>query len=210
MYTSAATGNTAGNSTFVVQENITLDTPSSGVLRVVDTSDTEFREHRYRYSSWDTSTFTLVTGATGSATTGSSGNTLVDTNADFGGTDNVQVGDVIRNTTDGSYGYIVSIVNSTTLTTRLFHGSDNSWEVGDDYETNTLAVNYDDSDTAYVPLIEAVSTGTYVEQTVLYYTDRPVLVRVRKKGILPYETTGTFTSAGLVVSAIRTTDSIVT
>jgi hypothetical protein len=70
-------------------------------------------------------------------------------------------------------------------------------------------------DTVYVPYIyeEAVGvTGatTSVTVTVIYVTDRDVLARVRKVGILPFETTGTFTSTGYSVAAIRTTDGIYT
>jgi hypothetical protein len=209
-YTSVATGNVAGDTDFVIQESIAQDTPSSGVLRVVDDAgSTTFPEQRYRYASWNSSTFTFVTGASGTGTTGSTGTTLIDSAADFGGTDDVEVGDVIRNTTDGSVGYVVSVDSSTQLTTTLEGGTNNYWSVGDAYETNTCYKNYDGNDTAYVPLIDTQATGTSVSQSVLYTADRTIMVRVRKKGILPFETTGTFVSAGLTVGAIRTTDSIV-
>ena len=60
-YTSHATSNTTGNSTFIVQETIPSDTPSTGSIRVVDSSDTSAtREVRYTYTSWSTSTFSGV------------------------------------------------------------------------------------------------------------------------------------------------------
>lgn len=60
MYT-AATGNNIGGSTFVVNETIPSDTPTSGSIRVVDTSDTSAtREVRYTYTSWSGSTFSGV------------------------------------------------------------------------------------------------------------------------------------------------------
>jgi len=203
-------GNNAGNTSIVVSSSIELDTPSSGKIRAVDVDATENKEQRYRYSSWSGSTFTLVTGASGSATSDTQTGVLIDTSADFGGTDDVEVGDVIRNTTDGSSGYVVSVDSSTQLTTVLYGGSNNYWSNGDNYDTNKLDRNYaSGTDTAYVPLIDEEATGTSVEETVLYSADRYVMVRVRKKGILPFETSGTFTQAGLNVSAIRTTDSIV-
>lgn len=56
----ADTGNDTGNGTFIVNEAIEVDTPTTGVIRVVDTSDTtNSREIRYTYTSWATSTFTL-------------------------------------------------------------------------------------------------------------------------------------------------------
>ncbi|MEW6606078.1 MAG: hypothetical protein AB1414_01320 [bacterium] len=169
-----------------------------------------FKEQRYRYSSWDTSTFTLVTGATGTATTGTGTMVLQDSAADFGGADNVEVGDVIRNTTDGSVGYVISVDSATQLTTYLEGGTDNDWDLNDAYDTNKLYKTYDTGDTAYVPLIDREADATSEEQEVLYLSDRTVMIRVRKKGILPFETSGTFVEAGLTVAAIRTTDSIVT
>jgi hypothetical protein len=58
----AGNANTSGASTFYVGDTIPSDTPNSGYIRVVDTSDTSInRERRYAYSSWSntTSSFTL-------------------------------------------------------------------------------------------------------------------------------------------------------
>jgi len=69
MYVAGA-GNTTGSTTFVVGTSISVDTPSSGYIRVVDTSDTtSTRESRYAYSSWSGSTFTLTSGSLGRAFT---------------------------------------------------------------------------------------------------------------------------------------------
>jgi hypothetical protein len=60
-YTSHATNNTTGNSTFIVQETIPSDTPISGSVRVVKTSDiSAAREVRYTYTSWSVSTFSGI------------------------------------------------------------------------------------------------------------------------------------------------------
>lgn len=140
MYTAGA-GNASGNSTFVVTGAIAADTPSSGYIRVVDTSDTtSARESRYQYDSWTGSTFTLHAGVT----------------------------------LDRTY-------------------------------TQT-------DDTVYVPFIDQQATDTSASVTVIYTTDRTILLRVRRytaTAILPFETTGSFTSSGYSTSAIRTTDSIV-
>lgn len=62
----------------------------------------------------------------------------------------------------------------------------------------------------YVPLIDNTASGTsIVSPTMIYSSDFDVVVRVRKKGILPFENTGTVTSSGFTASAIRTTDTIV-
>lgn len=134
MYTSHVSENTQGHDYFVVQENIAADTPSSGVIRIVDTSTKT--EYRHTYTSWEGKTF---------------------------------------------YGL-----------------------------SPVLQTNFDGTDKAYVPFIDAEATSSTLEKEVIYVTDRPVLVRVRKKGIIPFETPGTVTTAGLTVSAIRTTDGIVT
>lgn len=135
MYTSHATNNTIGIGTFETQEALSTDTPSSGYLRVVDTSSST--EQRYQYDSWSGKIFTLHSGV-------------------------------------------------------------------------TLDRTYDGTDKAYVPFIDQQATATSVYVTVIYASDRAVLIRVRKKGILPFETPGSVTSSGLSVSAIRTEDAIVT
>lgn len=61
MYTSHASSNVSGNSTFVVQTTISGDTPATGNIRVVhrDSSGTILSEATYPYTSWSGSTFTL-------------------------------------------------------------------------------------------------------------------------------------------------------
>jgi hypothetical protein len=65
------------------------------------------------------------------------------------------------------------------------------------------------SSNTFVPLIEREATGTSESVNLKYQADIPLLARVRKKGILPFEVEGTFGSAGATVTAIRTTDTIV-
>jgi hypothetical protein len=57
--------------------------------------------------------------------------------------------------------------------------------------------------------IDEEATATTAQTTFTYSADVPVLVRVRKKGILPFEVESTITSTGMSVAAIRTLDSIV-
>ena len=62
----------------------------------------------------------------------------------------------------------------------------------------------------YIPLVDDVSSGTSLTSSAMIYnTDIDIIARVRKYGILPFENTGTVTSAGLAVSAIRRVDGIV-
>lgn len=56
----SASGNASSNTDFIVNETIPSDVPASGILRVVDTSDTSInRETRYFYTSIDRGTFTF-------------------------------------------------------------------------------------------------------------------------------------------------------
>jgi len=64
-------------------------------------------------------------------------------------------------------------------------------------------------DTAYIPMIDQQSSGTSISKTLIYSADRNITVRVRKKGIIPFETFSTFTSTGRSLGATRTTDTIV-
>jgi len=64
-------------------------------------------------------------------------------------------------------------------------------------------------DTAFVVLIQEEATATSISNNIIYVSTINLLGRVRSKGILPFEVTGTFGSSGATISAIRTLDSIV-
>src|SRR3989344_1322365 len=67
----SASGNNITNTTFVVNEAIPADTPSSGIIRIIDVSDTtNDKERRYSYSSWTTSTFSGITKTFGDSSPG--------------------------------------------------------------------------------------------------------------------------------------------
>jgi len=216
-YTSHATNNDKGDSTLEVQEAISLDThlgsdepgEESGVIRVVDATDD--KEQRYRYKSWTGSIFTLETKITFACTGGGTSTSLQDTVNDFT-TMNIEVGDLVQNTTDGSFAFVESIdgVNDIT-TTPLEGGSDNTWTAADNYEFHTLARDYDGSDTAYVPLIERVSDATSESSVLIYSANRTVQITVRRAtatAIKEFSGTGTFVATGLSVAAVRITDAI--
>lgn len=76
--------------------------------------------------------------------------------------------------------------------------------------TGTLAETRN-STNCFVPFIDAQSSSQTVLSKSIKYQGSviPVLVRVRQKGILPFEVESSITSAGMAVSAIRTTDSVV-
>jgi hypothetical protein len=201
--------NATGDTTFKTTGTLATDTPASGVVRVVQVSTNE--KQRYRYASWSGSVLTLETGASGTADTGSTATTLVDTTGSFDVY--VKVGDRIRNTTDNSRGDVIAIISSSQLTAPLSGGTNNYWSVNNNYYTNRLDRTYaSGTDTAYVPFIDREATTTSVVQSILYAADRDVLIRARNKTatILPFETTGIVTTAGLSVAVIRTPDAIVT
>ncbi len=73
----------------------------------------------------------------------------------------------------------------------------------------TLARTYALGDDVYVPLIDDEAGGAEIGNALIYSANIPVLVRVRRYGILPFEVEGTVTATGLTVAAIRTEDLIV-
>lgn len=82
---------------------------------------------------------------------------------------------------------------------------------GADFTVSISADVYTGTETAYVPYIYEQATGTSVsETTTIYSTNRDVICKVRKAGILPFVTTGSYTATGYSATAIRTTDSIYT
>jgi len=87
-----------------------------------------------------------------------------------------------------------------------------SWKRDRFVLTTSLSQDYTEGQYVYVPLLDkTVPYGeTRVENTLVYYADIPVTVRVRQKGYLPFEVVTTVPSVGLTVSAIRTVDTIVT
>ncbi len=111
-------GNDLGDATLQMNATISADNPSltNSKIRVISPSN---EEHRYRYASYATDTFTLATASTGTDDAAGSLTTIVDTagpGATFQ-TDGVEVGDLVRNTTDGfSFSTVVSIDSETALT----------------------------------------------------------------------------------------------
>jgi hypothetical protein len=208
-YTSHNTNNALGDNTIELTTSLLQDTPpgsdtDNGVIRMVDNANNV--EHRFRFKNWTGAIVTLQPEIT--STTDQAGTPTRIWDAGIEGT-NVKPGDCIRNSTDGSWAHITALGTDYLDTTPLQGGSDNTWENGDTYSIHTLPKTYDNSDKAYIPLIDAEATTTAVEQTILYLAERSVLVRVRVKGIQPYESTTPFNSGGASVSAIRTPDTIV-
>lgn len=85
-----------------------------------------------------------------------------------------------------------------------------SWS-GSDFTVTISAGVYSGTETAYVPFLYEVSTGTSVTDTTTIYTsDINVVGRVRRAGFEPYEAPGTYSSTGYSGTAIMNTDTIYT
>jgi len=75
--------------------------------------------------------------------------------------------------------------------------------------TGTLGTQVEDTAKVWVPVIDKEATGTEIENTLIQENTIYVTVRVRKKGIIPFEAPRSIGATGLDVPAVRTTDGIV-
>lgn len=75
----------------------------------------------------------------------------------------------------------------------------------------TTSYAYDTTDTVYVPYIDEQAISDSISKNVIYAgEERDVVIRVRQKGILPFEQKGKkITSSGFSATAIRTDDIVV-
>jgi len=207
-FTGATGSNAAGAGTWVVNEAIPSDTPSSGDVRVFNGSTYE----EVPYSSWATSTFTL----TGTLT--SAGASHVYDWDNEGGTPPWQVGETLTYggggtaellafTDDGSTG---------THTVRMLTGSDpidNDTISGGTSSTTgdvTTTTNPVDEVGGFIAYIDITTATTEESFTSIYLSDRDLFIRVREgttaTPIKTFETTGTLGSGGGSTTAIRTDD----
>jgi hypothetical protein len=196
-------------SSVVMTGSLANDTPTSGVVRIVD--DSESVEYRIRYASWSTTTITLRTKVTGTADSGGSATLLVDAAVDLSAQGLVN-GDFVVNETSGGYAYVDTeagaITSDNVYTSTLSTGT---WAAGNTYSFHVLPVAMEAStDTAYIPYLDAEATGTSMTVTVIYTADRDILCRARDKGYIPFEQESDFDSDGVTFAAILNTDTIVT
>lgn len=237
MPTVAASGGTSIAVTSGVRTAIATDEPFAGFVRVVKTiSAGVTQEHRYRYASWTGLTFTLSTVTTGqgaaltataaqywdsktnSADTG--GNLVRVTLGTAISTTEVFVGDMVYTAATGTptttiaNGSIVKIEDTTHIWVRVFGTvSLANWSgTGNQIAFNKIATTYANTDKLYVPIIDSyIASGTSISNSLIYTAPINVVVRVRQaRNILPFEQSTTVGSTGLSVSAIRSTDPIIT
>lgn len=209
------TGNNEADTDIVVDTAIPAATPgktSGGTIILVDDTDTtNDKEIQYRYSSWSNVTFTLVTPTANGETCDAGGTTteLDDVSQDFVA-DNIEVGDRIYNSTNTEYGYITK-VETTKLTTTVMS---NAW-ASKQYYINRLDRAYTTSDTAYVPILQAVRGSDGDESNTLAYSaDIYCMHRVRwsssgAERIKAAQQTGlTVGSGGLTYAAVTQQDPV--
>lgn len=197
-----AAGNNQGDTAIVMNGAIPSDNPNiaNSKVRIISSGG---QEHRYRIASFTASTFTLATGVIGGTSDGgnSSATRLHDTTGSpF--TD-AEVGDYIRNTTEGAIVRITNVVDANNVDTDPV----TSW-VGDGYDYNVLMENYG-TDFAYAPIIERIADATEESNTITFTSPINVLVEVRNAGvILPFSQEQQVISTGLTVGAVRNPDTI--
>lgn len=205
-------GNTIGESFVKVDTTIGSDTVTNvnSKIRIISSNGSE---HRYRYDSYTLRNFTLSPASTGTATSGST-TSLVDSGADFV-TDEVEVGDYVRNVGTGDFARITQV--GSPITTVVTDAVPVTWN-GAVYSINTLVENYPTGTNAYVPFIERIAggcgspaTSTSESNQLVQSVTIDVRVVVRNAGnILPFTQDAQIGSTGLSLATIRTSDDIFT
>lgn len=215
-YTSASANN-AGDADFIIIGAVDADLPQGGWLHVWDAS-TNLKQN-YRYLSWTTSTdttFTLRNQVTGSAT--SVGTSTILNSTGIGALD-IQEGDTIRNTTDGSWAIVDELSTNSATTTDLTGGSDNTWQNSDAFSVHRLAVNYTvTEDLIDIPIFNGQTDSNGDISTTYNYgalsTPLSVIIRVRlNQGTpkyIPFNTSGTIGSSGFSGTAVLSEDTVAT
>lgn len=132
------------------------DTPQGSYLMVYDASAGTFKRYRY-YSAIDKEI--VLSTSEGICDAGGNGTKLIDAAATFS-TDGVQVGDIVYNSTDGSYAAVVTVDSETQLTTAtLAGGTANTWAAGNSYIVQVNNVALTESDYVLLPNWKLTPTG---------------------------------------------------
>lgn len=212
-YTVTSGGLTKGDNSVVINEaNINVDEPgksTGGIVVVCDVGTGA--EHVYHFSSWASQTFTLDQSVSGTATGGDT-NTLEDSG---GGLSNLRVGELVRDTTNDEWAYVVEVTSDTSVETTA---KTTTWS-GANYVANDLVQDYDSADKIYVPLIyEYETTGTDASPgsatvAIVYDSSFYALLRARAANdssykIKPFSLELAITNADKSQDVIRTAETI--
>ena len=198
-----AAGNVQGAVTLVMDGAIPTDNPNiaNSKVRVVSASGDE---HRYRITSFTASTYTLATGVVAGTSDGGSSSVSVLHDTTGSPFTDAEVGDYIRNTTQGIIVRIIAVTDANTVTTDTLPLT---WS-GDSYDYNVLMENYG-LDNAYAPIIERIADASEESNTITFTSPINVLVEVRNAGvILPFSQQQQIISTGLTTGAVRNADTI--
>lgn len=132
----------------------------------------------------------------------------------------IEEGDTIRNTTDGSWAVVDEIIGTDHIaTSRLQGGTDNEWEASDAYSVHRLAIAYTSSDDKVdIPIFNGQTNATGDADTTYNYgalgVSLPISVRIRSNHgstkYIPYNTSGTITSDGYSLTAVLSEDEVAT
>jgi hypothetical protein len=211
-YTSGA-GNSAGDGDLVVTQTIDSDQPQTGMVIIYDRSEDTVMSHRY--ASHSGSTFTFPTEVTYDCTGGGTSTLLQDSVNNFTTLD-IEEGDLVRNTTDGSWALVDEITHASNITTTpLQGGSDNTWTSGDTYSFHKLAVNLvSGTDTVDVPLMnQATNASGIATRSYPYGSETAVDIQVwHTDAATKYKmntASGTITANGLDVTVILQEDTVI-
>jgi len=180
-------------------------------------SKSDNTKQNYRYASWDTKTFTLNTEVTFDCTGGGTGVLLQDAVNDFTAID-IEEGDTVRNTTDGSWAVVDEITDANNIiTSALQGGTDDTWTSGDTYSFHKLALTYTDlDDLVDIPLFNGQTNATGDADTSYNWgaigAVLPIKVRIRSNNeitkYINYDTTGNITSTGYSLTVTLQEDEV--
>ena len=202
----------AGDATLAVNGSITDDTvgkAAGGSLVIVkDPGSATAAEYKVRFSSWDTSTFTLAN-ITGTAEAGTGTTTIVDT----GNFANAKRGDLVYTAKGISYVETVDDNDTIQLTDAI-----SGLTTSDTYELNCVPVALDSGDDVYVPFIDKMATASEESVSIIYVSQIYYRVKVRNTRntsvgdsikIKPYSSDGTTSGSDVSVQVTRTEDTII-
>lgn len=129
----------------------------------------------------------------------------------------IEEGDTIRNTTDGSWAVVDEIISADViLTSKLQGGTDDTWESGDAFSVHRLATALvSGTDTVDAPLLSGQTDGSgEFTGNYKYSSNQAVSIRVRSNHGLtkyvPLVTSATITSTGLSVTITLQEDTVAT
>ena len=211
---SATGGETAGAATLTVDTAIAADVPGKtlgGRVVLVDVDDND-KEYVFRYSS-----YAAATGVVTLANTGTQAATAGTTDVELFSTGNltaadVQVGDLIWNSTRSAYAYVLRRVSDNQVTLDRPIASQVST---DSFEINAIPnITVNTADTVYFPIIlQFIASGTSKQVSMQYVADIEARVKVRNTSDAAIKIKGftsdlTITTGGGSATAVRTPNTV--